>query len=279
MIKIFNEIERVKLIEENGFKMPYIHTNMTYSVNMSDLYIYCRYLRSQGLTPKPMHEKIVELHKTKGGNILQDYKDIERAINKTCRNFKRGEGELREISNITISNTTKDFFLQLVNQKVKSEKRPDIKKITPEMVSVLFTLYCWTLIQKQYKQPTENYDKPWNFIPTDGSKRFLSVCSGVTWKKSWQAIKIFYDLGYLNITYDLDIIMKLDLPDGNDIVIDKLYQTGEYIHIWKGTHAWCPKCGRFFKKKAKTSKETCEYCQKEYQKIKKQKQRAKKLEM
>lgn len=282
MRKIFDEYARIDNLKENGFTINnateyVVGTNSTEIIehgNNGDVYLFARYLREQGYTEKPMIEEIMKYanYEEDSWNWHECRRFVRKACKSVCAKFKKGDKNLVDIDKIYISEDAKKYFMDLIGKEVVSRNGIDrgIKKLSATEVRVLFVLYCWTLIQKQYKEEL------WMFVNIDNCKRAFQKSCGNTWKECWKAICVLFDMGLIQLTnsyLSLTMLINLGIEDGQDIELDKLYELGSYIDLWLGKKAICPNCGEFFVKKARTSRECCENCRREKNKEKLRKYR------
>lgn len=284
MRKIFDELAVVENIKKNGFT---VKNNVEYVMgtngdnaqwidhtNYGDLFIMARYLREQGYTEKPMVEEIMNynLNEADSWEWHSDRQQVRKVCKNVCSKYKKGQENILEIKSIKISQEAKDFFIGLVGKDVVSVNGLDrgVKKLGIKEVKTLFVLYCWTLIQKAYK---EDY---WKYVNLDNCRRAFQQSCRNTWKECWKSICVLYDMGYIKLTNNyqsLTMIIDLGLDEGEEVELNKLYELGSYIDLWLGKKAICPNCGEFFVKKARTSRECCENCRREKNKEKLRKYR------
>lgn len=286
MIKIYNEMQLAKQVDNEGLWIgghkQYSHRDGNGEYHFDDYFdttelrIYCRYLRGLGYTYKPMLEKVKEkIHGWDKVSLTSiGYKGVPTVVKNVCNHYKKGEQTMREINGIWISQEAKDFFVALYRTECEEAKRKNrkISKFGINEVKILFTLYVWTQIQKQY---TTSY----NYINMKGFKKKLKQDAHATGAKTlvnWMCL--FNDSGYVEFPMGKNEawVWKKEFGDSQDIYLRDLENCGLYIEQWCHSSSKlkeCPNCGKLFECKSNNTHAVCEDCRREKERLKKQKYR------
>lgn len=207
---------------------------------------------------------------------------------KNIRNKK--DYNLIEVNQVLVSKSALDWFQNLIGTipETKNEAWAN-ETMTVEHVKVMFTLWIWVKIQKQYKEYGITT------IYMDNSKTRLKREANVKQSvKMMDIIGLLYQAGYLDTPYGKlrRYVIKYwdDVPDdGEMFVMDDFENVGRWFetqcglkhsrHVKVACDDLCPVCGKAFEHKSRNHKELCPDCRKqrdrERDKEKKRKQRMK----
>lgn len=267
MINIYDEVGHIKNVLENGFSRRW----------QEDAKLLVKYYRNNGEKKKDIREKI----KKKCEMYIPEYNKFTmfNTVNKIVESAWKDKTPLREIKQVEISKEILDWFLKLEKQKVSEEQLNEIKNNKPNShvtlkfwnwnrVKMLFTLYIWALIQKNY---LDNY---WMIQIERYGKQFKEDANLPSGFNILKESNNFYDLGYIfiNSYRNIDIkfrefdVFKIPITDENRIVIsgDDLYKCGYWLEKQKMGSFTCQRCGKEFahytNNKSEKQRKYCKEC-------------------
>ena len=264
MINIYDEVGHIKNVLENGFSRRW----------QEDAKLLVKYYRNNGEKKKDIKEKI----KKKCEMYIPEYNKFTmfNTVNKIVESAWKDKTPLREIKQVEISKEVLNWFLNLEKQKVSEEQLKEIKNKKPNShvtlkfwnfnkVKMLFTLYIWALIQKNY---LENY---WMIQIERYGKQFKEDANLPSGFNILKESNNLYDLGYIfiNSYRNIDIkfrefdVFKIPITDENRIVISgkDLYKCGYWLEKQKMGSFICQRCGKEFAYKTKNkNRKYCDDC-------------------
>ena len=249
MINIYDEVGHIKNVLENGFSRRW----------QEDAKLLVKYYRNNGEKKKDIKEKI----KKKCEMYIPEYNKFTmfNTVNKIVESAWKDKTPLREIKQVETSKEVLDWFLNLEKQKVSEKQLEEIKAKKPSShvtskfwnfnkVKMLFTLYIWALIQKNY---LENY---WMIQIERYGKQFKEDANLPSGFNILKESNNLYDLGYIfiNSYRNIDIkfrefdIFKIPITDENRIIIsgEDLYKCGYWLEKKKMGSFICQRCGKEF---------------------------------
>ena len=238
MINIYDEVGHIKNVLENGFSRRW----------QEDAKLLVKYYRNNGEKKKDIKEKI----KKKCEMYIPEYNKFTmfNTVNKIVESAWKDNTPLREIKQVEISKEILDWFLKLEKQKVSEEQLNEIKNNKPNShvtlkfwnwnrVKMLFTLYIWALIQKNY---LDNY---WMIQIERYGKQFKEDANLPSGFNILKESNNLYDLGVI-AAKDRGIDVRFcELCKWQDektkIVACKQYKKAPYNEYKDNEKAWrCP---------------------------------------
>ena len=245
-----------------------------------------KYWKSQGYSKKQVKEWCIDkcVKYVKNFNPIKDGPDLKKSIDKVWRDWKtKGDNpsKLREIDYVEFSKEVLDWFLGLEDNFIITEEErkrinelraPTKVKRTPmnfNRIKVLFTLYIWSLIQKEYMAGGWNYFNLDDWYPKLKKDSDLPTSYNILNERN-----ILEDLGFLKTTEkNVDVILELfdkfdvfniDVTDKNRIRLEgeDLYNCGYWLAKQKYGTFICENCGKEFVKKKISKNNILKYCSK-----------------
>lgn len=225
-------------------------------------------MKSQGCSKKKVKEICIDkcAKYVKNFNSIKDGPDLKKSIDKVWRNWKtKGDNpsKLREIDYVEFPKEVLDWFLGLEdNFIISNEERKRINELrypakvkkTPmtfNRIKVLFTLYIWSLIQKEYMAGGWNYFNLDDWYPKLKKDSDLPTSYNILNERN-----ILEDLGFLKTTEkNVDVILELfdkfdvfniEVTDKNRIRLEgkDLYNCGLWLKKQKYDWFVCEECGK-----------------------------------
>ena len=267
MINIYDEVGHIKNVLENGFSNRW----------KEDAKLLVKYYRDLGEKKKDIKIKI----KKKCEMYVPEYNKYTnyKSINQLIENAWKDKTPLREIKQVEISKEVLEWFLKLENIKITEEELENIKSKKPNTnvnfkfwnfnkSKMLFTLYIWSLIQKNY---LSNY---WMIQIERFGKQFKQNAHLPQGFNILKESNNLYDLGYIfiNSYRNIDIkfrekeVFKIPITDKNRIIISEedLYNCGYWLEKQKMGSFICQRCGKEFahysKNKNEKRRKYCKEC-------------------
>lgn len=278
MRKNIKEITRVNEILEEGLYVSRVTISGTkdkylpekYYVGISDLILMIKYFSGLGYKPKRVREEIINLWVNYDEFV--DYKVLDKYIRKV-RATK--DYALHEVEPIKVSRECIDYFANLINfdydtrtinGRTFTGTTALTRPITKSVVKLMFTLYIWSQIQKQFG--VENYKS----VYIKNCNRRMFKTANTKPRFNWRDIGAISDSGLGDIQWSLDskhvwyIDYTPEFEEGDlEVDIDNIGIWFEGQVGWKNerekeTYYYCSVCG----KKMKTSRknQVCEKCKK-----------------
>lgn len=244
-----------------------------------------KYLKSQGCSKKKVKEICVDkcTKYVKNFNSIKDGPDLKKSIDKVWRDWKtKGDNpsKLREIDYVEFPKEVLDWFLALEDgftiteeerKRINELRAPTKVKRTPmnfNRIKVLFTLYIWSLIQKEYMAGGWNYFNLDDWYPKLKKDSDLPTSYNILNERN-----ILEDLGFLKTTEkNVDVILELfdkfdvfniEVTDKNRIRLEgkDLYNCGLWLKKQKYDWFVCEECGKeFFDKNKSNMGRPRKYC-------------------
>lgn len=226
-----------------------------------------KYWKSQGYSKKQVKDWCIDkcTKYVKNFNSIKDGPDLKKSIDKVWRDWKtKGENpsKLREIDYVEFPKEVLDWFLGLEdNFIISDEERKRINELrypakvkkTPmtfNRIKVLFTLYIWSLIQKEYMNGGWNYFNLDDWYPKLKKDSDLPTSYNILNERN-----ILEDLGFLKTTEkNVDVILELfdkfdvfniEVTDKNRIRLEgeDLYNCGLWLKKQRFDWFVCEECG------------------------------------
>ena len=227
-----------------------------------------KYWKSQGYSKKQVKEWCIDkcVKYVKNFNPIKDGPDLKKSIDKVWRDWKTkrdNPSKLREIDYVEFSKEVLDWFLGLEDnfiitdeerKRINELRAPTKVKRTPmnfNRIKVLFTLYIWSLIQKEYMAGGWNYFNLDDWYPKLKKDSDLPTSYNILNERN-----ILEDLGFLKTTEkNVDVILELfdkfdvfniEVADKNRIRLEgeDLYNCGLWLKKQKFDWFICEECGR-----------------------------------
>ena len=251
-----------------------------------------KYWKSQGYSKRQVKDWCIDkcTKYVKNFNSIKDGPDLKKSIDKVWRDWKtKGENpsKLREIDYVEFPKEVLDWFLALEDDFIITEEERDrinelraptkVKK-TPmnfNRIKVLFTLYVWSLIQKEYMAGGWNYFNLDDWYPKLKKDSDLPTSYNILNERN-----ILEDLGFLKTTEkNVDVILELfdkfdvfniEVTDKNRIRLEgeDLYNCGLWLKKQKYDWFVCEECGNIVFEKAQKMRRPRYYCKKCAEKLK-----------
>ncbi len=245
-----------------------------------------KYWKSQGYAKKQVKEWCIEKCEkyVPNFNSIKDGPELKKSVDKVWRDWKtKGDdiSKLREIDYVEFPREVLDWFLGLEdNFIISDEERKRINKLrypakakkTPmtfNRIKVLFTLYIWSLIQKEYMNGGWNYFNLDDWYPKLKKDSDLPTSYNILNERN-----ILEDLGFLKTTEkNVDVILELfdkfdvfniEVTDKNRIRLngEDLYNCGHWLAKQKYGFFICENCGKEIIKKKVPKNNILKYCPK-----------------
>ena len=227
-----------------------------------------KYWKSQGYTKKQVKEWCIEKCEkyVPNFNPIKDGPKLKKSVDKVWRDWNtKGDdiSKLREIDYVEFPKEVLDWFLGLEdNFTITDEERKKINELrypakvkkTPmtfNRIKVLFTLYIWSLIQKEYMNSGWNYFNLDDWYPKLKKDSDLPTSYNILNERN-----ILEDLGFLETTEkNVDVILELfdkfdvfniEVTDKNRIRLEgeDLYKCGLWLKKQKYNWFICEHCGK-----------------------------------
>ena len=225
-------------------------------------------MKSQGCSKKKVKEICIDkcTKYVKNFNSIKDGSDLKKSIDKVWRNWKtKGDNpsKFREIDYVEFPKEVLDWFLALEDdfiitdeerKQINELRAPTKVKRTPmnfNRIKVLFTLYIWSLIQKEYMVGGWNYFNLDDWYPKLKKDSDLPTSYNILNERN-----ILEDLGFLKTTEkNVDVILELfDKFDVFNIEVtyknrirlegEDLYNCGHWLKKQKYNWFVCERCGK-----------------------------------
>lgn len=288
MVDLYDEVGYIKTVIANGIGDKWER----------DITLYVRFMKTQlNKNGKKMtKQEVNKLAKEKiriaserqvnriAYNELHDFDRLNKIIDKAWKN----DAPLRHIQQLEIPREVLDWFLQLDDnyklspQMVEAEKlkRPKVhinkkKPITFPRVQYLFTLYIWSMLQKEYLGENSRYyvhyiDQYKKKFKHDAHLKSSFILNNER--------NYLYDLGFINVNFALGVeakfilendVFRTPLTDENRVIITgsqndvdgDLINCGEWLERQKYGTFTCQNCGKEFYHYNTTSQEkNRKYC-------------------
>ena len=227
-----------------------------------------KYWKSQGYAKKQVKEWCIEKCEkyVPNFNPIKDGPKLKKSVDKVWRDWNtKGDDiyKLREIDYVEFPKEVLDWFLGLEdNFTITDEERTKINELrypakvkkTPmtfNRIKVLFTLYIWSLIQKEYMNSGWNYFNLDDWYPKLKKDSDLPTSYNILNERN-----ILEDLGFLKTTEkNVDVILELfdkcdvcniEVTDKNRIRLEgeDLYNCGLWLKKQKYNWFICEHCGK-----------------------------------
>ena len=227
-----------------------------------------KYWKSQGYSKKQVKDWCIDkcVKYVKNFNSIKDGPDLKKSIDKVWRDWKtKGDNpsKLREIDYVEFPKEVLDWFLALEDgftiteeerKRINELRAPTKVKRTPmnfNRIKVLFTLYIWSLIQKEYMAGGWNYFNLDDWYPKLKKDSDLPTSYNILNERN-----ILEDLGFLKTTEkNVDVILELfdkfdvfniEVTDKNRIRLEgeDLYNCGLWLKKQKYNWFICEHCGK-----------------------------------
>ena len=290
MVDLYDEVGYIKNVIVNGIGYKWER----------DITLYVRYMKTQlnkngkkmtrQEVTKLAKEKIEKATKRKDNpinyNDLHDFARRDKVIEKAWKN----DAPLRHIQSLEIPREVLDWFLHLDETfkltseelEAEKEKRPKVhisKKnpMTFARVQYLFTLYIWSMLQKEYLGENSRYYVHYIDQYKKKFKHDANLKSSFSLNNERNYL---YDLGFINVNFALGVeakfmleneIFKIPVTDENRVIIEgsqndvdgDLINCGLWLEKQKYGSFVCQNCGKeIIYKKAKKGrpKKYCDDC-------------------
>ena len=227
-----------------------------------------KYWKSQGYAKKQVKEWCIKKCEkyVPNFNPIKDGPKLKKSVDKVWRDWNtKGDdiSKLREIDYVEFPKEVLDWFLGLEdNFVITDEERKKINELrypakvkkapmTFNRIKVLFTLYIWSLIQKEYMNSGWNYFNLDDWYPKLKKDSDLPTSYNILNERN-----ILEDLGFLETTEkNVDVILELfdkfdvfniEVTDKNRIRLEgeDLYKCGLWLKKQKYNWFICEHCGK-----------------------------------